>query len=59
MGETELEDGGNDKSAAADGQQDAGQAGEKQAGNGQDADGEKLELTLMGGAHLVSVAEIV
>lgn len=57
--QAELEDGGNDKSAAADGQQDAGQAGEKQAGNGQDADGEKIELTLMGGAHLVSVAEIV
>lgn len=57
--QAESEDGGNDKSAAVDGQQDAGQAGEKQAGNGQDADGEKIELTLMGGAHLVSVAEIV
>ncbi len=53
------EDSGNDKSAAADGQQDAEQAGENQAGNGQGADSEQIELTLMGGAHLVSVAEIV
>lgn len=46
---------------AEDGQQEDGQdaEGQAQGENAQAGDGGQIELTLMGGAHLVSVAEIV